>query len=119
MKRYGMGLVAAVALMLVSFSSAVAKDMTYTGEIMDSQCAKSGSHDAMMKKGNIPTEKDCTLGCIKMGGKFVLYNADKKIIYQLDDQTKPRDFAGNKVQVMGTYDKATKTIHVTSIKAAS
>jgi hypothetical protein len=93
--------------------------VTYTGEIMDSQCAKMGSHDAMMKKENIATEKDCTLGCIKMGGKFVLYNADKKMTYKLDDQTNPRDFAGEKVKVMGTYDKATKTIHVTDIKAAS
>jgi hypothetical protein len=119
MKRYAMGLMATTALMLISFGFASAKDLTYTGEIMDSQCAKMGSHEAMMKKGNIPTEKDCTLGCIKMGGKFVLYNATRKMTYQLDDQAKPRDFAGEKVKVMGTYDKATKTIHVTGIKAAS
>lgn len=38
---------------------------------------------------------------------------------QLDDQAKPQQFAGDKVKVMGTYDKATKTIRVTSIAPAS
>ncbi|MBS1867921.1 MAG: hypothetical protein JSS69_18580, partial [Acidobacteria bacterium] len=46
-------------------------------------------------------------------------NAEKKTTYQLDDQTKPEEFAGKKVKVVGTLDKATSTIHVTSIKAAS
>jgi hypothetical protein len=41
------------------------------------------------------------------------------MVYELDDQTKPANFAGDKVKVMGTLDKATKTIHVSDIKAAS
>ena len=56
---------------------------------------------------------------MKMGGKYVLFNGASKSFYQLDDQTKPKAFAGQKVQVTGTLDKATKTIHVTDIKAAS
>jgi hypothetical protein len=36
----------------------------------------------------------------------------------LDDQKKPQPFAGQKVQVTGTLDKGTKTIHVTDINAA-
>jgi hypothetical protein len=43
----------------------------------------------------------------------------RRKIYQLDDQKKPQSFAGQKVQVTGTLDNATKTIHVTDIKAAS
>ncbi|MGH9709461.1 MAG: DUF5818 domain-containing protein [Candidatus Acidiferrales bacterium] len=54
-----------------------------------------------------------------MGGKYVLYNAARKIVYQLDDQRKPADFAGQNVKVTGSYDRATKTIHVTSIQPAS
>ncbi len=61
----------------------------------------------------------CTKNCVKMGGKYVLFNAAKKTIYELDDQQKPEQFAGQNVKVKGTYDKATKTIHVTSIEAAS
>jgi hypothetical protein len=37
----------------------------------------------------------------------------------LDNQKKPVAFAGEKVKVMGTYDKATETIHVVSISKAS
>lgn len=119
MKRLAMATAGSLALLLCSVGFTAAKDMTYSGEIMDSQCAKMGSHEAMMKKESVPSEKACTLGCVKMGGKFVLYNAATKKTYQLDDQKKPMDFAGDKVKVMGTLDKATNTIHVTDIKAAS
>jgi hypothetical protein len=54
-----------------------------------------------------------------MGNKYVLYNAATKSVYELDDQTKPEQFAGKQVKVTGTLDSATKTIHVTDIKAAS
>jgi hypothetical protein len=37
----------------------------------------------------------------------------------LDDQKKPVQFAGEKVKVMGSYDKATDTIHVVSIRSGS
>jgi uncharacterized protein DUF5818 len=59
-----------------------------------------------------------SLACVKAGGKFVLYDATRKATYMLDDQEKPQAFAGQKVKVIGTYDKATKTIHVGSIEAA-
>ncbi len=92
---------------------------TFTGEIMDSPCAAMGSHDQMLKKEGPKDAKECTLACVKMGGKFVLYDAAKKATYQLDDQEKPREFAGQKVKVTGTYNKATQTIHVENIAPAS
>ena len=49
MKKLMFGLVA--SLVLVGISYAAPKDRTFSGEIMDSQCAQSGSHDEMMKKG--------------------------------------------------------------------
>lgn len=95
------------------------KAKAYQGEIMDSQCAMNGSHAQMEKMHNMPDDsKACTLACVKMGGKFVLYDAVKKATYQLDDQEKPLGFAGQKVKVAGTYDKASKTIHVEKIEAA-
>lgn len=124
MKKLAIGLVGSFMLLTAGF--AVAKDSTYTGEIMDSQCAMMGSHEMMMKKEGMADKKDdpaakkmCTLGCVKMGGKFVLFNATAKTVYQLDDQTKPEQFAGQAVKITGTLDKATKTIHVTGIKTAS
>ena len=118
------GLVGSLMLLTVTF--AAPKDSTYSGEIMDSQCVKNGSHDAMLKKegmakmiGDPKAGQMCTANCVKMGGKYVLYNAAKKTVYQLDDQQKPEQFAGQKVTVTGTLDKATKTVHVSSIQAAS
>jgi hypothetical protein len=117
--------VGACTLLMPGF--AAAKDKTFTGEIMDSQCAKNSSHAMMLKKEgmgdkdpNDPMVKQmCTKNCLKMGGKYVLYDAAKKAVYELDDQQKPEALAGQKVRVTGTLDAATKTIHVTDIKAAS
>jgi hypothetical protein len=90
--------------------------MSFTGEIMDNECAVAGSHTDMMQKEGFKTAKDCALGCVKAGGQFVLFGLNKTT-YQLDDQEKPVDYAGQKVTVIGTYDGATKTIHVQSIQA--
>jgi hypothetical protein len=117
--------VGACTLLMPGF--AAAKDKTFTGEIMDSQCAKNSSHAMMLKKEgmgdkdpNDPMVKQmCTKNCVKMGGKYVLYDSAKKAVYELDDQQKPEALAGQKVRVTGTLDAATKTIHVTDIKAAS
>ncbi len=124
MRKIAIGAIASVMLFGAGFT--LAKDQTFTGEIYDSQCAKEGSHAKMMaKEGMAGKENDpmgramCTKNCVKMGGKYVLFNASKKTIYELDDQQKPEQFAAQNVKVKGTLDKAAKTIHVTSIEAAS
>jgi Protein of unknown function (DUF5818) len=89
---------------------------TFTGDIMDSNCAKMGSHAAMEKEHGLANAKACTLGCVKGGAKFVLYDGTSKMTWELDDQTKPEAFAGEKVQVKGTLDAAANTIHVQSIR---
>jgi hypothetical protein len=55
---------------------------------------------------------------MKDESKFVLYSADAKTSFNLDDQDKPREYAGKKVTIVGTYDGETKTIHIQSIIAA-
>ena len=92
--------------------------IAYTGEIMDSACAAAGSHAAMMSKEGIKTSKECVLQCVKDGAKFVLYIPTTKTVYNLDDQDKPQDYAGEKVTIVGTYDGPSKTIHIVSIMAA-
>ena len=91
---------------------------TFMGEIMDSPCAMMGSHTQMMKKEKAKDARECTLDCVRDGAKFVLYNAPDKTTYQLDDQVKPKDFAGQQVKVTGTLDTATNTVHVEKIEAA-
>src|SRR5215472_8697907 len=103
------------ACLLLAPSFVAAKDATFSGEIMDEACADDGGHQAMFKKTGTKDPKACTEACIKMGSKYVLFNPDKTF-YRLSDQKKPAQFAGKKVEVMGTLNKASKTIDVTDIK---
>jgi hypothetical protein len=120
MKRLAAGMAAFAVLMCVVFTvhRAEARDRMFSGDIMDSECAEMGSHD-MRLDGSYTTAKECTLACVKLGSKFVLYTSGTKIVFQLDDQQRPRQFAGDKVNVMGSLDRATNTIHVTDIEPAS
>jgi len=116
MKKLGLMVVMLMIATTVSFGKKA--DKTYTGEIMDSQCAKMGNHDAGYKLTGTNTAKDCALACVKAGGKFVLYDAATKTVYELDDQNKAKELAGQKVKVEGTLNNSTKSIHVDKINAA-
>jgi hypothetical protein len=91
---------------------------TFTGEIMDSLCAKVGSHDQMMQdmKSMGKDKTTCSAKCIQLGAKYVLFDSSRKAIYELDDQDKAEKFAGHKVRVSGALQK--KKIRVSSIEAA-
>jgi uncharacterized protein DUF5818 len=102
----------------IALAPGLATAATFTGEIMDEACAKDGSHAVMFKKMGTNDPKACTEACVKAGSKYVLLESGKTY-YKLDDQKKPKAFSGQKVQVTGTMDKSTKTIHVTDIKAAT
>lgn len=115
------------AVLLCCFISAAANGETFKGEIMDPQCAMDGSHARMLKKvglgGKDPndptTKKMCAETCIKMGGKYVLYDGASKKTYQLDDQTKVKQFTGQNVKVTGTLDKTGEKIRITNIEPGS
>jgi hypothetical protein len=122
MKKLIISLVASASLFVViggnsNVSLAAQKAQSFNGEIMDQQCALLGGHSAMMNQGE--SAKDCSNRCVSIGGKYVLYDAGTKTIYQLDDQKKAQPFAGFKVKVTGTYDSSNKTIHVGTIQAGS
>jgi hypothetical protein len=89
----------------------------FTGEIMDSLCAKDGSHEKMMDemKSMGRDKKTCAMKCVQLGAKYVLFDASKKTIYGLDDQDKAEAFAGQTVRVQGTLQK--NKIKVESIDA--
>ena len=93
--------------------SASQDKQTFTGTITDNMCAK-GDH-AHMRMG--PTDADCTRACVMAhDALYVLY--DGRDAYTLSDQQTPEKFAAQKVTVTGTLDPKTKTIHVSSIRAA-
>jgi hypothetical protein len=115
MKKFIVSLIVSSSLLTVSL--AAQKAQTYTGEIMDQQCALLGGHTAMMNQGE--SAKDCANRCVSIGGKYVLFDGANKMVYQLDDQKKAQGFAGTKVKITGTYDTSSKTIHVANIQAGS
>ena len=97
------------AVLVAGLSFAAPKGgKTFSGEISDSMC---GSMH-MMAGG----AKECTLKCVEGGSKFVLADTAHNKVYQLSDQEKPKEFAGQKVKVTGTLKD--DTITVSSIEAA-
>ena len=90
-----------------------ANSQTFSGEIMDSLCAKDGTHEKMMDemKSMGRDKNTCATKCAQLGSKYVLYDADKKTIYGLDDQDKAEAFAGQKVRVLGTLAKSKIKVH--------
>jgi len=90
--------------------AAAAAPQTFTGVISDDMCGL--DHSGMGEDD----EKKCTLSCVESGSDFVLADREHQKVYLLDDQKKPREFAGDKVVVVGTLDG--ETIHVQSITAA-
>ncbi|PYU30403.1 MAG: hypothetical protein DMG31_13870 [Acidobacteria bacterium] len=123
MKKFIIALIASASLLtalwaaLSTVSLAAQKPQTFSGEIMDQQCALLGGHSAMMNQGE--SGKDCANRCVSIGGKYVLFDSSNKAVYQLDDQKKAQPFAGAKVKITGTYDTSNKTIHVANIQAGS
>lgn len=115
MKKVAMTLCMLAACAVWAGAQTHARARRFSGQIMDSQCATQGNHDAGYKMTGTHTRKDCTLACVKAGGQFVLYNARTKTTYKLDNQDEPRAYAGDNVRVLGTYDQSTQTIHVEKI----
>jgi len=113
-------MVAAAVLLTAPLSKLPARSgttNTFRGEVTDTFCAESGSHDAMMKKmTSMGRDKEtCAKQCTKIGAKYVLYDEAQKKIYKLDDQAKAQAFAGKKVRVSGTLDG--DAIRVASLEA--
>ncbi len=115
MKKFIIPLLASASLLTMSL--AAQKAQTFTGEIMDQQCALLGGHSAMMNQGE--NAKDCANRCVSIGGKYVLFDSANKTVYQLDDQKKTQPFAGAKVKITGSYDTSSKIIHVSNIQTGS
>ena len=56
---------------------------TFRGEVTDSICAKTGSHDVMMAKmPSMGRDKEtCTKQCTEIGAKYVLYDDASKAVH--------------------------------------
>jgi hypothetical protein len=63
-------------------------------------------------------------GVIRNAGPFIIRSCEpmeahwlSETTYKLDDQQKAGEYSGQKVSVNGTFDSASKIIHVTSVEA--
>jgi hypothetical protein len=106
-----------IPILLLAAAAGLPQSRSFTGEIMDSQCAGMGSHAKMMAGVDAKNAVECTRKCVELGGKYVLYDPATKTTYQVDNQEKAAAFAGQKVTVKGSLDTASKTIHVESVEA--
>lgn len=108
-----LGLCLALALLastaqLASSQSTPQNQQTFVGNVSDSMCG--------LKHMAGKSDKECTLECVKNGSKLALADTASRKVYELSDQVKAKDFAGQKVKVTGTLKG--KTIEVASIEAA-
>ena len=98
-------LVAGTLLVNNGLAQAKGGKQALEGTISDTTC---GVKHTMMKNA---TDKQCTLGCVKMGSKYALVVGDK--VYTLDGK------AGNMEKLAGEKAKVTGTVDGTTIQVAS
>ena len=82
---------------------------TWTGMISDSACG--ASHAKMMAEhANLKTDKECTLGCIKGGAKYVFVSDGK--VYNIANQSFSdlQKNAGDTVKLTGDMQGDTITV---------
>ena len=98
---------------MLSASAAIAAEQTWTGQISDSMCGK--DHSMMQHGGKKVSSRDCTLECVKGGGKYVFVS--KGTVYALDNQDMKdlQMHAGHNVRLTGEMSADGKTIHVSKI----
>jgi hypothetical protein len=109
MKWAVLGVTGLAGFLAIGF--AAQRPVTYAGEILDRRCATAYG-------GHLKDAEDCTLR-VRNGATFVLFDAARSVVYLLDGQKKPKNFAGLKVWVSGTLDETTMTIHVKSLGTAA
>jgi hypothetical protein len=97
-------------------SSAGAATMTMDGMISDSACGSSHAKMIQEHKEAKMTDRDCTLACIKAGGKFVFVSGGK--VYNVANQKLAAltQHAGETVSVTGDVKGDTITVSKVSAK---
>jgi hypothetical protein len=114
----------ATLLMALLPLSAAAATKTWTGKIGDSMC---GATHKMVKeheqKGEISKttskadkDRECTLACVKAGGKYILASQGKVFEIANQDFAGLSEHAGHTVKLTGELNADGKTINVSEIK---
>ena len=104
------------ALILASCSFAAASAATMEGSISDNMCGASHAKMMEMHKDAKMTDRDCTLACVKNGGKFVFVSSGK--VYNISNQSLAalNRYAGQNVSLTGKVSGDTITVSKVSAK---
>jgi hypothetical protein len=115
MKRILSGL-GTIGLFVGLGSLAGAATMTMDGMISDSMCGASHAKMLEMRKDAKMTDRDCTLACVKGGGKFVFVSGGK--VYKVANQNLAAltQHAGEAVSVTGNVDGDSITVSKVATK---
>jgi hypothetical protein len=70
------------------------------------------------QKKQWPADQTLNGTVIKLGNKYVLKTTDKQT-HELDDQDRAREYDGKQVKIVGSLDRTTNMIHITSIELIS
>ena len=117
------GIQLATLLMTLLPFSVTGATKTWTGKIGDSMC---GATHKMVKeheqKGEIPKtaskadkDRECTLACVKAGGKYILASQGKVFEISNQDFAGLQEHAGHTVKLTGDLNSDGKTIKVSEI----
>jgi hypothetical protein len=117
----------ATLLMTLLPFSVMGATKTWTGKIGDSMC---GATHKMVKeheqKGEISKtatkadkDRECTLACVKAGGKYILASQGKVFEISNQDFAGLQEHAGHTVKLTGELDSDGKTIKVSEITMPS
>ncbi len=98
MRKFVLGITFVSALAMTAMAA------EWSGYISDAGCAKK-----QLAKAETADHAGCAKGCIKRGDEAVLVTADGKV-YQIANQDKVVDHAGEKVTLVGEIDADNITV---------
>jgi hypothetical protein len=99
----------------VGAGSGLAADHTWTGKISDSMCG--AKHQAAVHGAQKISDRQCTLGCVKNGAKYVFVHKGKVYTIENQDYAALKSHAGERVRVTG--DVNGNRIKVSSLETVS
>ena len=103
--------------LMFSTAEAFAVGQTWTGQISDSMCG--ADHSMMARGGKKVSARDCTLECVKGGGKYVFVSKGKVYEVQNQDLKDLQVYAGHTVRLTGQIESDGKTIKASKIVMAA
>ncbi len=106
MKKLLKGL-SAITLLAGLAGYLMAADSTFDGVISDSMC---GASHAKMTQGKQMTDRDCTLACVRGGGKYIFVANGKIYVVSNQNLAALQQYAGRRVSLTGEVKGDTITV---------